>query len=430
MEDSERIPPAEFAATLAALDPTELAAFVADVYRGVGEEVDLDPPVVTVQTDEDPVRLQALADGAESPPLGVDAVVTADPESVPDKPSIGPADLRQRLLYALSPGEADELCEQYLGRPARSAEYAPAAPVETGPGEASPGAAGDGGQDGGRGESVRPQGTAGESLAGTPLAPLVERVGPQVVLVGLLALVVVATSAGAVFVGSLVSDGGDVLSSGVTGAGEDGAAGTPSGTNDSGATGASTGVNDGGVTTPAGTEGRDWGGWEAIPHGLPNSGETPTPTPTPTSGGDGAVRALGADRYADLRPTCNRSFLHVVQIQMNALKYNDNETNDGIRTVRRFASPRNREAIGPLSQYIRLIESETYAPMLSYDSAEYEPWRFATDTADVGVTLRTDGNVTARYSFRMAKQDGGEYDGCWMTQGVRPVTDRPGPSGN
>jgi len=416
MEERNRVPAATFAATLADLDPAALAAFAADVYRAAGAEATADPPDLTVDAGDGTVRMRAVSGEAAAPP-DVDAVVSADPEIDPESPVVGPTDLRQRVLYALDPGTADELCERHLGRPARSTDYGPdgsttgeeaagQSPTRTtadGPGAAAAGghhAASDGME-----QSVDP-------LSGTRLARLSALVGPQAALLGVLVAVVLATSVGAVYVGGLVPAGEDAPADG----GPVTPTATPAGTGDRGA----------GTATPTGVEGRDWGGWEAIPNGLPNSGETATPTSDGSDDEERDVRGLGTDRYADLAPTCERSFLHVVQIQMNALKYNDNATNDGVRTVRRFASPDNREAVGSTADYVRIVQREPYAAMLTHDSAEFEPSRFEEDTARVRVTTREDGNVTARYTFRVRKQDGGEYDGCWMTEGVRPLTDSTG----
>jgi hypothetical protein len=128
-----------------------------------------------------------------------------------------------------------------------------------------------------------------------------------------------------------------------------------------------------------------------------------------------------ADRNIRPVPTCERSFLNVVQIQMNALKYNNNTTDDGIRTVRRFASPRNRQTIQTFDEFARVIKNPTYSPMLSHDSAQYTPIQSSDDFAQVQVLTREDGNVTGQYYFRLRKIEGGEYDGCWMTDAVVSV---------
>ncbi len=393
MEGHDHIPPDEFASALERLDRGELAAFVGAVWAATAEDVTVDPPIVTVRTDSETVRLLAATDDPGESLERVDAVVTAREGLVPDHPTVGPSALRNRLLYGLAPDEADTLCERHLGRPARSPEYRPADRAATsgasdGRSANTPAAAS--GDDRRRAQSGRIDGL----LVGTPLEPLSERVGRQVAMVSVLAVVVAVTGVMAVFVGGFVpGEAGDPAVDG----GEAGAGDTP--TPDGGA--AST-------ATPA------------------VDAETATPTPEDEDEDEDAVRSLSSDRYADMEPTCERSFLHVVQIQMNALKYNDNTTNDGIRTVRRFASPRNREAVGSLQRFVRIINRGAYAPMLSYDSAEYTPWRFSEDTAQVRVVTRENGTVTGRYAFRLRKQNGGEYDGCWMTEGVQSLSDSAG----
>ena len=388
MERNARVPPDEFAAALGRLDSEEFAAFVGDVWQGTAEEVSVDPPVVTARRGDNVVRLLASAGEPDGSPEDVDAVVSAEKR----EKALGPQELRQRVLYGLPPAEADAVCERYLDQPARSPEYAPDVLADAD-------ATGDQ-----KRQTDESRVTAREPAApdGSQFGRLSAVAGPQVVLVALLVGLVLAASATAVFVGGLVSGSpGDVAAT------------------DGAGTGSASG-DDPGAVTPNGTEERDQGGWEAIPEGLPAE-ETPTPTPR-----EEPVGSPGADRYADLEPTCNRSYLHVVQIQMNALKYNDNRTNDGIRTVRRFASPRNRAAVGSFERFVDVIRSPAYAPMLSYDSAEYEPQQPSEGTARVRVVTRADGNVTARYAFRLNKQEGGEYDGCWMTDGVQPLTDTTG----
>jgi len=134
-----------------------------------------------------------------------------------------------------------------------------------------------------------------------------------------------------------------------------------------------------------------------------------------------------AARSTTLEPTCDRPPLLVVQIQMNALRQNDPTTNDGIRTTRRFASPGNRRTVGSFARFVDLFQTPTYAPMLSYDSAEYVPERVDGDVAEIRVVTRENSTVTGTYTFRL-RQIGAEdgsitsgsagYDGCWMTDGV------------
>ncbi|NHN47793.1 DUF4864 domain-containing protein [Halostella sp. JP-L12] len=129
-------------------------------------------------------------------------------------------------------------------------------------------------------------------------------------------------------------------------------------------------------------------------------------------------------RYVGLHPTCNRPPGLVVKIQLGALRQNDETLNKGIRTVWRFASPETRRATGPYPQFVRLLNSSRYRPMFEYTRAAYEPLVFENRTARQIVTLTTPNGSTATYEFRLSKQSGGEYDGCWMTDGVLRTDER------
>ncbi|WP_066415526.1 hypothetical protein [Halorubrum aethiopicum] len=152
------------------------------------------------------------------------------------------------------------------------------------------------------------------------------------------------------------------------------------------------------------------------------------------AGGDGNEtdrNGTAAARATALEPTCERAPLHVVQIQMNALRYNDPATNDGIRTTRRFASPQNRRAVSTFPQFVDLFEGPNYAPMLNHDAALYAPLGIDGDRATVRVVTYENGSATGHYEFRMRKVDasdasltgyGGGYGGCWMTDAVGVVS--------
>jgi hypothetical protein len=382
MGENTHIPADEFSSALADLDATELAAFAGELWAGTAEKVTVEPPVITVRKADEQLRLVAVA-GRSDPPVDtgdVDAVVTAGDGPVGgETPVVGPAELRQRLLYGLAPAEADAVCERFLGVPARSASDASDPQSDDTLGHDSPG---------NRHVEAGPLEQVGNGLGrlqGTHLAAVL-----------VVAFLLLAVGSVTVPVADQAEDGGD-------GTGGELATATP--------------VPEGGAVTPD---------------------STPTPTVTANVTDSGRVAGnesidpdwgeVGAQRYAGLAPTCNRSYLHVVQIQMNALTYNDPETDDGIRTVRRFASPRNREAVGTFEQFVEIIESQSYAPMLSYDSVTYTPSRTGRDAASVRVTTRENGTVTGQYEFRLRKQGGGKYDGCWMTDGVQSLLSASGPT--
>lgn len=410
---------AAFERALGDLDAGAFAAFVGELRSHSGHEVAVEPPVVTVGTGDDRVRLRVVPAGAEPPDPGdaVDALVTA--EAGGDESTIGPADLRQRLLYGLDPPAADRLSRRFLGMPARSPRYAPPEGSDgdeqsaTGAcDEQSASETGDGEQ---RAVGSGPGPTAEHATGGTraadpgpdsrpstdPTRQSTPAVGSTAVtdrpwlVVAAVATLALAAGGGAV----LVADAGP----GVPGAG------------------VGEGVGPGDDTRSEMNPPTDGGRPAPVPTEAPTPTARSTATPPVAGGSDGGVGATPAsERYANPEPTCDRSYLHVVQIQVNALQYNG-DANDGIRTVRRFASPRNREAVGSFDQFVAVVESPTYAPLLAAESATFRPERTGEDRARVRVTTRVTGNVTGRYEFRLGKQDGGRYEGCWMTDGVRPL---------
>jgi hypothetical protein len=385
------IPAATFTAAVRELDATALAAFVADLRAETADRTTVDPPWVTVRTDGVRTDLLVAPEGADpADRADADTVVTTT-EKATGSDVLTAKDLRRRLLYGLDPEAADALCERHLGVPARSDTY-----VDTAAEQASTESGGDGDQgendpeDRGKHDRSghervwdgRPDGpddgdgpgTPTGAAASTTTVAIAGRRAAVVAAVAALALVAVAVGSGALPVGSLVDEGAP-----------------------------STGADDGmdGVT------------------------ETPS-SPATASGSDSSVdRPVGlngtGNRNVGLEPTCTRSPLLVVQIQMNALKHNDNATNDGIRTVRRFASPRNRRSIS-FERLVSVVKSSAYAPMLSYDSVRYTPDVVEDRTTTVRVTTYVERNATGRYAFFLSEQRDNTYDGCWMTDGVQALT--------
>ena len=103
-----------------------------------------------------------------------------------------------------------------------------------------------------------------------------------------------------------------------------------------------------------------------------------------------------------------------------------------MRTLRAFASPKNREAVGSVSDYAALFETARYAPMRTYDTAEYSVPEVDGGTAEIEVVTRENGGVTGRYEFRLELISGGsqgtddalgDVDGCWMTDAVAASTE-------
>lgn len=414
------IPRESFAAALRELDPDALAAFVAELWAATADEVRVDPPVVTVRNGGVRRLRVATGDGGGRIADRIDAVVAADPSAVGELevPVVEPAELRRRLLYAHSPSAADDICRRFLDGPARSSSYEHEESERAGDGanavpetEQSPAVdttAARREPDGANDQTVAgesPSTVAFEaiartdgrgSIAGSPNPgddspsgrSRADRLTGQRAWVGVIALVVLGVVAGA------VGGVGPFEEESVGRAGDSGAvanATTPSPSVETAMVGA--------------TERRQSGDEDG-------EGTTAGESTVTIRLDDGEWNGSSAPV-----PNCNRSFAAVVEIQLRALAQTGG-TNDGIRTVRRFSSPRHRDLTGSFERFVDVVRSETYAPLLSADRATYAPRRVDSNTAVVDVSLFRGGDATESYRFRLRKQGSGEYEGCWMIAGV------------
>ncbi|MDB2259380.1 hypothetical protein PM035_00600 [Halorubrum ezzemoulense] len=455
MTGTTPIPPDAFATALRSLDTDALATLVADAYAATADAADADPPRVTVRNgDQRTELLVASAADGRVPDGPADAVVVAsdsllDEGTLDDSTVVSPADLRRRLLYAVPPAAADEIADRILGVPVRSASYDAVAP--------EPGAATDSGDgslatddeatddvrtvDSASGDDASGDGDASDLAGGATAAgasgPVgrsdADRTDRNV-----------ADSPGASRADDRPSDSDpDPPQSGEPGDGStaDAASDRPSRRTVVAAiavvallvaaAGAGFAAGAAGIGGPGGIAGDD-GAIDSPSDAGGSTDDGGDASGTDSDGGNTVSAADGdptgeAARNTALSPTCERSALQVVQIQMNALRYNDNATNDGIRTLRAFASPENRQVVGPVGEYVELFETARYGPMLTYDTAEYSVPETADGTAAVEVVTREDGTVTGRYEFRLVRVGGGSattnsslgsVDDCWMTDAV------------
>jgi hypothetical protein len=309
------------------------------------------------------------------------------------------AQLRERLLYGVEPERADELCEAHLGRPARLDARAdpdpdyravPTATVARGRG-ARPGDGGDG-----RGRAATDE--AGDDRATDGGRPGLAAGGGFAV--GVVVAVVLAAALGGPVVGDV---------------------GSPS-----------FGVGTERTPAPTATDGT------ATPTATAADPVTSSPTPDPDAAGGAPAGTTVVDvavppefnastanvtepAYLRLRPTCERPPSLVVAIQLGALRNND-ATDAGIRTVFAFASPRNRRFTGPFEGFREIVTSPTYAPLVNHSRADYGPVELRDGIATQRVTVYDANGTATTYDFALRRQPGGRYDGCWMNEGVSPVS--------
>lgn len=120
------------------------------------------------------------------------------------------------------------------------------------------------------------------------------------------------------------------------------------------------------------------------------------------------------------RPNPDLSPLEVVKIQLDALQNNDLMPNDeGIRFAFRFTSPMNREALGSLDEFIKLLKHQVYREIIGFERAELDKMRIDGLTARQNVHLiRHDDMVS--FFFVLSRQLREPFTGCWMTDAVLP----------
>ena len=115
----------------------------------------------------------------------------------------------------------------------------------------------------------------------------------------------------------------------------------------------------------------------------------------------------------------------VVQIVMDALQNND-PTNAGIAVAFNFTSPENRRATGPLERFIALVQRPVYGPLLNCSDVAYGTATVDGDHAVEIVAVRDATGDPAFYAVQLSRQLDGQYQGCWMTDGVLRIAVEPG----
>ena len=113
----------------------------------------------------------------------------------------------------------------------------------------------------------------------------------------------------------------------------------------------------------------------------------------------------------------------VVEIQLAALKAND-QKDRGIELAYRFTSTRNKKLLADdIERFTEIIRRDSYAPMFEHIRYEMGPVDREDQMAAVAVMMNLTDGKTIGYIFILSRQNGGEYDDCWMTEGVVQVVE-------
>jgi hypothetical protein len=108
-----------------------------------------------------------------------------------------------------------------------------------------------------------------------------------------------------------------------------------------------------------------------------------------------------------------------------ALRDNHADSDDGIRTTFRFASPTNQAVTGPVDRFIAMVKRPPYGALVNHRAASVRPIESDGRHAAMLVTVIDRDGRRAYYLWVLSKQADGALKDCWMTDGVSPA--RPPP---
>jgi hypothetical protein len=132
---------------------------------------------------------------------------------------------------------------------------------------------------------------------------------------------------------------------------------------------------------------------------------------------------MAAPSFAEdvLLPDPDLSPAEVIAIQLSALQANDTPGPDaGIAQTWAFAHPDNRRVTGPLPRFAQMIKGPSYQVLLGHRSHEInEVFRDANQAAFAVIVTSRTGEVLG-FRWAVARVEGGEHAGAWMTIAVSP----------
>ena len=118
----------------------------------------------------------------------------------------------------------------------------------------------------------------------------------------------------------------------------------------------------------------------------------------------------------------------VVEAQLAALRANDEpDTDAGIRTAFRFASPDNKKSTGPIERFVEMVKNPHYAPLLNHRAAHLSETTEKGDLARIKVTVIGADGTEAAFVWVLERVRAPECAACWMTSTVMRVESKNSP---
>lgn len=119
--------------------------------------------------------------------------------------------------------------------------------------------------------------------------------------------------------------------------------------------------------------------------------------------------------------------VQVIDAVLAALKNNHPDTDDGLRTTFRFASPANQRNTGPADRFVAMVKKPPYDALINHRSARIKPIEIDDGRAVCLVRVVAQDGHRTYFLWNLSKQSAdGPLNNCWMTDGVSPIEPPPG----
>ena len=107
----------------------------------------------------------------------------------------------------------------------------------------------------------------------------------------------------------------------------------------------------------------------------------------------------------------------VVKIQLNGLKYNNQDFKDsGIEQTWNFAHPKNKKVTGPLDNFKRMIKGDSYQMMINHLSHTITQLGSEDNWAQFEVIILDKNKIYHKFNWQVEKYTNeGALKDCWLT---------------
>ena len=138
------------------------------------------------------------------------------------------------------------------------------------------------------------------------------------------------------------------------------------------------------------------------------------------------INTLPALSLTVTKPSPSLAPIEVVNAQLEALSAGD------VQRCFEFASPANKQQTGPWQKFEMMVrQTPAYAPLVSCSSFEVtSALSLTADRYQARVAIKPAGSSSAPfavaevqklYTWMLSQQSEGEFEGCWMVDGVMPT---------